>query len=331
MKDCIIFCQAPYDVQHVLSLYDRNKVSNNIVIVVVNVINNYKFIKSLGLSARVFFIPLNRLNSPISLVKSLLSLNKFYKENLSSYEGSSVYFFTISHDYVTAILIHKLISKNNINYMDLYGIKNTYLESLRARFKAYLFYFLTGIHIKYFSGRVGSGYDYILSPNISRIGLGIVAVDAYKYRPLGESNRGKVLIYEGKGEISHLTKNYNDVLKNVILLLSSRFDVYIKPHPRLGASDIVSEMPVEVIPSEIPAELIDTKDYSIIFGFGSTSIASQIHCNKYSLLELCDFCEKNDVAVLKNYLEGVTSSEFAYLSNFSELEKIVQTGDIIDD
>lgn len=327
MKDCIIFCQAPYDVQYVLSLYDRNIESYNITIIVVNVINNYKFIKSLGLTAKVYFLPLNRLNSPISLIKSLMSLNKFYKEKLSFYRGSCVYFFSISHDYVTAILVHKLISKNNVFYMDIYGIKNAYLDCLRTSFKTYFFEILTGVHIRFFSGRVGSGYDYILSPSISSIELGVVDVESYKFKPLGDSDKRKVLIYEGKGEIAHLTTNYHSVLKNVILILSSRFDVYIKPHPRLGATDLIYDMGVEVIPAEIPAELLDTKDYSIIFGFGSTSIASQIHSNKYSLLDLCEFSEKDDVTVFKSYLEGVTSSGFVYLSNIAELKTLVEDGD----
>lgn len=330
MKDCIIFCQAPYDVQQVLNLYDRNKDTKRVIIIVVNVVNNYKFIKSLCLSAKIYFLPIKRLSSPLVLIKSLITVNKFYKKNLLSCKDSSVYFFSTSHDYVTALLIHKLISKNNINYMDLYGIKNNYLNDFRSTLKSYIFYLLTGINIRFFNNRVGAGYEYIISSKISKIEAETVNIELYKYRPKESCNRRKVLIYEGKGEISHLTDNYNEVLEKVILLLSSRYDVYIKPHPRLGATDFIFDLSVEVIPSEIPAELIDTSGYLFIFGFASTSIASQIHSKKYSLLDLCNFHEKNDAALLKKYLEGVTSEGFTYLSNINELKRIIYLKDMID-
>ena len=57
MKQLILFSQAPADIVYVLSLYEQKKEQYKIKIIVVNVMNNFKFLSSLKLKAEIEYIP----------------------------------------------------------------------------------------------------------------------------------------------------------------------------------------------------------------------------------------------------------------------------------
>jgi len=57
MDKVILFSQAPADIKYVLFLYEKFKDDKQIDIIVVNVENNFKYLQSLNLKARLYFVP----------------------------------------------------------------------------------------------------------------------------------------------------------------------------------------------------------------------------------------------------------------------------------
>ena len=79
MKKLILISQSPADLRYVIDLYEEFKEHKEIKIVVITVINNFNFLKTLDLKADIKFVPLVGKGNILRLLFFLLISDPFIK------------------------------------------------------------------------------------------------------------------------------------------------------------------------------------------------------------------------------------------------------------
>jgi len=322
MKKMILFSQAPADIQYVLSLYHNHKETHDILIIVVNVKNNFKFFHSLNLIAKIEFVPLIGQKNILKFLKYSISLKIKYKSLFSKFNNAQVYFFSNNYDYVTAYFINKLQIKNNIFFMDIYNIDGKEIISIQNNIKVKIMKYLFDIDIKFFSIAGANAYQYLFDKNkINTISIEVNPKNLHGYRyKINSNHKKRVLIFESNGVLDKSFANYQDDLTKIILKVNDKYDIYIKPHPRLGYSQFLLNYKLNIIDSYIPSELLRISDFDIVLGIDSTSIATGQHLNKLSLIDLFEFSDETRKNYLKNYLNKLSKNKLIYLDSIDGIE-----------
>ena len=82
MKGILIFCQAPFDVIHILKMYDEYKSKSDISIAVIKNKNIYNYLLSLKLKIKnIWFVEVDKnfsFYNPLHLIKIKQNLNSSY-------------------------------------------------------------------------------------------------------------------------------------------------------------------------------------------------------------------------------------------------------------
>jgi hypothetical protein len=325
MKKIIVFSQSPRDMASVLALYDKHQNSHSITIIVVNVKKTFHLLNELKLNAEIIFIPVVAHKHWVNFLKSIVHIRKMYRNIMQSIQGAEIYFFSVEYDYVTAFFIQRLQNKNKVYLIDLVSLDYEKIASIANSIKIFITRLIFGINIefvRFFSSH--QGYRYLHDKNLVKkihIKVDNIAISKYKFKPLlSVNNKKKLLFIEQNGEISLDYKNYQRDLKCILDSLNQRYDVYIKPHPRLGYSSILDNYNVTILDAYYPIEIMNLTVFNVIVTAFSTSIASAKHPNKYCLIDLFEFTvgiEK--INYLKRYLEGGAENEFHYISDIEEL------------
>ncbi|MGB4774077.1 MAG: hypothetical protein WBP45_02800, partial [Daejeonella sp.] len=155
-KPIILFCQAPSDLPLILTVYEKFNRITNLSIYVVNVENNYKFIKGLNLDLKsLLFIPyknptLKDFRTIIAERKRIKALNDRYFNHVTNHD---VYFFSRYEDWITSAFIKTLSLQNKIFYINTYDdisgdFSNRQKLNLRRFVLRSVFWFLTTIKFK---------------------------------------------------------------------------------------------------------------------------------------------------------------------------------------
>ena len=319
MKELILFSQAPADIQYVLSLYDKNKDSFKIKIIVIGVENSFKFFKSLGLSAEIKFITLIAYKNLLKFLYFSLNLRRIYKQYFLNKSDAEVYFFSNNYDYVTAYFIEKLAKSNNVYFCDIYKLDGAPIKSFTVITKVFLTKILFGITVKFFNISGLQVYQYMYSKNeVHEIDLIIDAKKmlSYQYRVKANTNsKNNLLLLESNSKSDQKFKNYQDDLTFILNVLKKKYNIYIKPHPRLGYSSFLDQYATGMIESFVPAELLCLDDFFIVIGIDSASIATASHDNKYSVIDLFSFKNNSEKQNLKEYLDELSNNSLKYLEN----------------
>jgi hypothetical protein len=308
MEEKIIFSQSPVDIRYVLWLYERFHGKASVSIYVTNVYNSYLYLQSLGLSdCSLTFIPYRPdFRTPAGIVRQRRDLKKLYKRKLSYSNGAAVYFFTYYYDWVTFYFLKRLASKNRIHLIDVYKVKRQRSAgiTISQQIKRFIIFIITGVWHEYTEGV----NDRVITFPYRRFGVEESnekfdpdVLKRYMYRV--DKGKGKrVLFFESNGADEEMFIGYEDTITGVLhALLNAGIGVFLKPHPRQGHSKFVEDLPVEIIDSAVPAELIDIEGFDAVVGIESMSIANIAAQEKlpvFSLLDLLRF--KND-AVREGY------------------------------
>lgn len=325
MKDVILFSQAPADIQYIIYLYDKYK-DCNVTIIVVNVINNYKYLKSLSLNAEISFIPLISQRHFLKFLLYPIKLQLIYFKQFIGLKDASIYFFSNNYDYVTAFFIQKLNYKNNVYFYDLYDLDGPPLKGINSLIKVALTRLLFGITVKFFKLSSYVAYQYIFeNTDVKHITLNVNINRLNHYRYYTKKTKNiKVLLFESNEMRDDSFVEYGKHITAILDKLPSDCNIYIKPHPRLGYSSILNGYNIKLVPDFVPSELLYLDDFTLVLGIGSTSIATAIHSNKYSLIYLFDFRDEKRREYLVNYLNKLSGNRLVYLNNLADLylEKI---------
>ncbi|MDA3779121.1 MAG: hypothetical protein PF487_02630, partial [Bacteroidales bacterium] len=104
MKEIIIFCQAPADIQYALTIYEKYKNSSMISIFCINMEGMYKFISSLNLTLKeLILIPYPveiSIKNPVDIITERNRLKKLFKRHFLKISGYELYFFSNRYDWV---------------------------------------------------------------------------------------------------------------------------------------------------------------------------------------------------------------------------------------
>lgn len=334
MNSAIIFVQAPADVKYALEFYEKNYKTLKISICCINVQGMYNFIKSKNLIVEnLYFIPYNfnlSYSNPITLIKVKVLLYKTYSKLFRGIRDNHIYFFSHFFDYLSFFMLARLSKGNNITLINHYddAIMLNYKrpkKSIRILFICLLYKWLTNIKFDFFefSNSIILEFPYKKYGiyQIQKKQIDYTIIDKYKYR-INTSCNNNILFLENDFEKENLHKNYQEVTSKLVqYYLDNDYNIYIKPHPRLGYSFFLNNYPVKFINADIPAEFINEKDFCIIMGISSTSLTFFAERKVSKVLSLIELYLYQDFKVKEReikYLEDLSKNIY-YPKNINDI------------
>jgi hypothetical protein len=141
----------------------------------------------------------------------------------------------------------------------------------------------------------------------------------YQYRINSQTSKKKLLLFEGNGVLESFYVDYEKTLRACIEKLSKKYTIYIKPHPRVGHSSFLNDCKVSIVEDYIPSEFIFLNNFDVILGIVTTAIATAKHHNKYSLINVFEFNDKNVKIKFKEYMDEISRGSLLHIS---DIEKI---------
>jgi hypothetical protein len=323
MKQLILFSQAPADIIYVLSLYEQKKEQYKVKIIVVNVMNNFKFLKGLKLKAEIEYVPIIGKKNALKLLLFFVYLRIIYIKLFNKIDRSEVYFFSNTADYVTAFFIERLSFKHSVYFIDIHKIKGPEIYGFKNSLSKIIVQFLLGIKIKFFIFYSGvTGYQYLFDLNRvveKKSNPNDNVLRQYQYRINSQTNKKKLLLFEGNGVLHSFYVDYEKTLRASIEKLSKKYTIYIKPHPRRGYSDFLIDYDVIIVESYIPSEFIFLNNFDVILGIVTTAIATAKHHNKYSLINVFEFNDKSVKTKFKKHMDEISGGSLLYISDIGNI------------
>lgn len=332
MKEIVIFCQAPADVQYALSLYHTYQGEGTFHFFVINVEGMYTFLTGLKLkNAHIEFIPYP--NFKIKNPKSILKVRQYIKNNIKQHfqglTNCEIYYFSNKHDWLAFAFIAHLAKRNKIFCFDHYAKAIPYrkkgLLSAKQLVLLLIYFYLTRgfLHYEWVNdkGVVSFNSDRY---NIVDRAISISDEIYFKYAYHIKINRfhNSVLFFESKVSNHHVIVNYEETLRNVInYLLGKGVTIYIKPHPRLGYSKLLDECDVAILPAYIPGEFISYSQFSAIVGISTVAIAQVARRSDvpvYSLIDLFTFNNIAEKEVYRKYLIDQSDGNVVFIRDLCE-------------
>lgn len=314
-KSVILFSQSPLDISHVLYLYEKYKYDYKVKIFVVNVYNNYRFLWSLNLDVvELKFIPFISIKNPLKAFVYSFKLNFIYYKYLQKEIDADVYFFSDNSDYITSFFINKLSKNNKVFFVDLFDIEGEKINNIKLYLINIITKILFGINIEFFKLQNTISYKYKSNKlNKIKIYLDKNKLKHYIFNIECEINSKKNLLLIESKVAEGTFKNYDKDLIDFMDKNIEKYNIYVKPHPRLGYSKVLDSYNIKVIDDYIPAEFINISSFDIVVGVISVSIATLEHHNKVCLINFFDFFNEDDKFFYINYLNEKKSSNIRFL------------------
>lgn len=336
-KEVVIFCQAPSDIQYLLTLYEKLKNTSLINVYVVNVENMFHFISSLNLNLnKCIFIPYSifSLKNPIDLIKEKYRIKKIILNNFKKIENNTIYFFSIYEDWLTATFIKYLSKNNKIFYLDYYDFSANIFDRKKLTFRLQLqkisYWLITGISFQFQIREKIPEFNFLKYKIIKQyIDLDTTIFDKYQYRIIeNESSKKNIILFISPCEdaiFDHRTYN-NIQLKVISTIKKYGWNIYIKGHPRIGTPENITKFADVEIPSYIPAEFINLNGFKLVFGIITSSLAHfalNTEINTYTLINIFDFVDKKYKKIYIEYLLKLSKNRIQIIENTSQLSQII--------
>jgi len=331
-KRIIIFSQAPADIKYTIHLYEKYGKSHEILICVINVFNNYRYLKSLDLGCSLLFVPQFSMKNPFNVVRQKHILGKTYKGIFRHCRGANIYFNSKHFDFGTYYFIKKLHNSNTVYFYDLYKHKGDIITSLPLRniLQKLFLNCIVGSHISYIKvgSRLFPTFDYS-DMRIEEIVLKTNPDNLSKYMfKVQVPFKRSILFFESNGQRDPQFVDYGKTLDQVLRVFrQSGFEVFIKPHPRVGYSRMLDGYGFSFIESCVPGEMIKIENFDYVIGFNTTSLTTKIDGGKtkvLSLIDIVDYKSADDKAMMKEYLLRFNDSLY-FVQTLDELQNLLTT------
>ncbi|MEO6176094.1 MAG: hypothetical protein ABIP27_13165 [Flavobacterium circumlabens] len=334
----IIFCQAPADIPHVLSLYEKYKDEKIISIFVVNVENVFKFIKSLDLHLdSLVFIPytLKSFKNSFQIFVERKRIINLKKQYFNSVVDTDVYFFSRFEDWLTSSFLKSLSKRNTIYYLDHYDFSSELFNKHKLTFKTFImkviFYILTDVSFKLEIIEKIPEFNYLnykIERKIPEINPEIF--HKYQYEiDIEKNEKPIVLFFIMPCEASIYDCESHDKIQFRVIHSFKKYgwNVVVKGHPRLGVPENIMSMVDVQIPSYIPAEFLQIKDVQMCSGIITAALAHFARNTKiktYSLINLFQFKKSTSAKLYKDYLSGLSGNQVVFFESFSDFENNIK-------
>lgn len=286
MKKVIIFCNAPFYVQQTLGLYEKYRGKAEISIFILQVEGLYKFLDSLNLVLeRLEFLPnlphRFRLASPVKNLLNMVTLSRVKRRFFKGIQNAEVFFAGAFLDPVMHACVAHLLKKNRLTdfgYPSI-GLKRFCLYTWKQRLFLKQFEWMTGA--KTYLGSLCDSDEHRQVQFFDDGAYGIpveqefvdfAIIRRYSWRIDAQSDRRRLLFMENN--LGHMYYHYEDSMRQLLDVLNDAgFEVYIKPHPRIGCSPFLRELTgLQFIPGYVPSQFIRDEDFCAVGSLGSTSL-----------------------------------------------------------
>ena len=337
---CLIFCQSPGDIPYVLKTYeDEYQRGNKITILVVNVYNNYLFLRELKLELEdLLFIPykLYNLKQIFKYPLEIRRVKKFCNIYLKKYKFTKFYFYSVFCDWLTFSILNQICTRNSdIIYVDYHdSLEKLQRKSfIQFKYRIYIFLLYLLSNRVYFDFDIEGqteyrfkieNYKFIKTKKATSINL-----DTSKYFievPL-KTDRNILLFancYYDFFRKESFYKTYKAILN---IFHSYDYNIVIKYHPREGKILEIDSLKDLEYPIYIPAEFINPTGYKFIFGL-QTSCLNYFTNNSsiptYSLINLFESSDNEQINYIRNYLLINTNNKIKFINSFEQLKEVLE-------
>lgn len=332
MKEIVIFCQAPADIQYALSLYDTYQNESTFHFFAINVEGMYQFLTGLKLkNAHIEFIPYPNLN--IRNPKSILKVRQYIKDNIKQHfrglTNCEIYYFSNKYDWLVFAFIAYLAKRNKVFCYDHYAKSIPYeknnIISAKKLIALLIYFYLTRIilHYEWVNNRG------VMSFNHDKYGISVREIRVskeiftkYAYNVEDSPLQNSILFFDSNISNADGIENYEETLRSIInFFMEKGFTLYIKPHPRLGYSKFLDEYDVTILPAYIPGEFIAYSQFSAIVGISTVAIAKIAICSDvpvYSLMDLFTFKNTSKKETYRKYLIDQSDGKVMFIRDLCE-------------
>lgn len=330
----ILFFQAPANLPYLLKQYEENVGKKNIYIYVMNVENDYKFIKSLNLKVKgITFISYEWLVPRYrrTWLTQRKRVRKIYQQHFMWIKNASIFFYSAVDDWMTFYFVKKLLKNrsNEVIYADHYDMLEKRKENRQLnraeKLERLMYWFVTGIWMDFNFKEKMYAMPY-QRYNIRRIvAEEIQSMGYYQYVPNTDPNRKNILYLSNPWiEDGHNAKEAAalETVQFIEHLKRMGFKFIIKGHPRLLLDDRFAKAADEVIPPYILSEFINVENVDVILCVESSAARYFIEfTNKpvYSLVYLYHSASGESKDHCAQYLRDLTHGKINFLQRLEEL------------
>jgi hypothetical protein len=332
MKKVILFCQAPGELNNLLSSYEQFKnEDSSITIVCLKLDSLKKFLDKLNLNARIVHFP----EAPISLKNPLkwFDKRKITKNNLSKIDTKDNFVvFNSKFDLQLACYLHGFDKSNTIIYKRCRDNIAMARESKKNigivyKLKAFFLSIYTKSKIEYVKRE--SRYCEVIEIDRYPIDITDYIVDESLYEKyyikLPNDYENAVIFFSEPFQDCFQTKQeYDDLnIKIVHQLKEMKYSVVVKGHPRKGVHLDVEKIVDHIIPGYIPSEFIDLKSFRFAVNFFSTALCSaSFIIPAYSLIGMYEIRDLDTYNYWKEYIGESSNNQVKIIESFEELPKV---------
>jgi hypothetical protein len=286
MKKVVIFCNAPFYVQQTLGLYERYRGKADISIFILQVEGLYKFLDSLDLELeRLEFLPSLphrfRLASPVKNLLNMAVLSRIKKRFFKGTQNANIFFPGEFLDPVMHACVAHLLKKNRLTDFGYPSIGLTRFRFYTWKQRLFLkqFEWMTGA--KTYLGSLCDSNEYrqvqffddeAYDIPVEQESVDFAIIRQYSWQIDAQSDRRRLLFMENN--LGHMYWHYEASMRQLLdVLKDAGFQVYIKPHPRIGCSPFLKEAQgLKFVPEYVPAQFIRDDDFYAVGSLGSTAL-----------------------------------------------------------
>lgn len=315
----VIFSQSVGDLPYVLKTYEDNKENYNIILIIINVENVYKFLLTLHLQVKaIVYIPyeLKGLKEVWLYGKEKRRLRNIYLKHIQLIKNiKKVYFYSIFSDWITFCFVMWIKNDydSDVYYVDFQD--NINLKTIKSKktfqniFRVFLLKVLTcGIRFAYDVNDYNEfRFLYETYPikkikiDIKSFNLDTYLVDVYKYCNRKSKN---ALFYLSKYTEGYAKDGFYDTYEKIFSILhKNNYSITIKAHPREGEVDELKGKYDYSIPTYIPAEFLNLQPFDLILGIHSYAIIGVSNLYKIKTMALFYLFDFDDVSIKNRFIE----------------------------
>jgi hypothetical protein len=281
-RPMVILCQAPFYLQHTLSLYrEACQAGKKVKIFVGAVPAMERFLNRLKLEAEITFLPSYEGTVKLGRPWSFLSLRRHFRrvadEHFRHFTGSDFYFSGCFNHFTTMAVIAAMQGRGNLltdfGY-EPHDLAKAARTTWRQRLRHRLVEWTSGVPLKHCDLGGSDSLKGLLLLDRKRCGVATRCIPEdpnilreFAFKPDSPwPTRTLLLLDHTETEGEGYTSYQAEVTTILSAVREAGFHLVLKPHPRLGASRFLGPFVHDTVPDEIPAQFIDHSSYLAVIG-----------------------------------------------------------------
>jgi len=339
-NEIILFCQAPSDIQYVLSIYERLNETREISIFVVNVKNSYLFLSELNLNLKkLVFIPYAdaAFRNPAVIFRERNRIRRLISTHFKQISGGEVFFFSRFEDWLTAAFVRYLTRTNKVVYLDHYDSSAALLNRYKTNFRTFilkcLYWIITGINFKvdvreklpeFPTDRFG------ITRAVPKVDNDVFLKYAFQVKRVDVSRPCVLILLAPCYDVVLDDASYDQTQLKVLRALKDVGCMIIgKGHPRMGIPAVFSEFIDLEIPAYMPIEFVNESSFDLCLGLLTVALShfsNHTAVPTFSLIDIFKFNNPDSPQQYKAYLDGASGGKMQYFADMDDFRHFLASG-----